>query len=536
MNFVNILRKPDRISVADEQSSFRFEEGEGLSKAQVDYIVGKQSASVVIQPYAIPVKYAKLRWNEPVGKIDKMLGDQWERSGGDVGMEWTGIIPHKRMPWYFHCVCGDKNALYGVKTGPNALCFWQIDTKGITLFIDLTCGDGGTLIKQALTLCETVSYYSEGEDPFDASKKFCAMMCEKPVLPKTPIFGVNNWYWAYGNISHESVMRETDYLLRMTEGAKRKPFMILDDGWQVNRAFAGDYYNGGPWTSGNAKFPSMEKTAREILEKGALPGIWLRTLQTIECVPSEAVIDTARSVDLILDPSHPFTLEKAESDVRRIVGWGYKLIKHDFSTIDITGHNPAGSDALSFCRRGVRFFDNTKTTAQIIKDYYAAVARGAGDSEVIGCNTIGHLVAGIHSVQRIGNDTSGRSFEWTRRYGINCMMRLPQNETFFNVDPDCAPFTEQVPLSKSLDFLEICALTGMTALASVTPDILSGSEMERINGIYKLAAENATRYKIADYADVSCPEKFVSPDGKDEREYDWYDYYGGARSMVDWAK
>lgn len=531
MNFVNILRKPDRISVADEQTSFRFEEGgESQSKAKVEYLVGEKSAKVVIFPYTIPVKYVKLRWNEPVGTVDKMMGDQWERSGGIVGMEWTGIIPHKRMPWYFHCVRGDKNALYGVKTGPNAFCYWQMDTKGITLFIDLTCGDGGTLIKEALTLCETVSYYSDGEDAYIAAKKFCKLMCDEPVLPKTPIFGVNNWYWAYGRISHESVMRETDYLLKMTDGAKAKPFMILDDGWQINRTFADVIYNGGPWEN-NDKFPSMQETAQAIREKGAIPGIWFRPLLTMGSVPYEAVIKKAcPTAEAELDPTHPYTLERVESDARRIRDWGFGLIKHDFSTYDITGYSPMGMNELSFCRPGVKLFDNTKTTAMCIKEYYRAVQRGAGDAEVIGCNTVGHLVAGIHSAQRVGNDTSGRSFEWTRRYGVNCMMRLPQNDTFFNVDPDCAPFTENVPLSKSLDFLEICAITGMTTLASVTPGILSGSEMKRINGIYRTAADNKLRYNIAGYTDTSCPEKFVSPDGKDSKEYDWYDYYGGARN------
>ena len=193
-----------------------------------------------------------------------------------------------------------------------------------------------------------------------------------------------------------------------------------------------------------------------------------------------------------------------------------------------------GMNELSICRPNVKFFDNTQTTAMHIKNYYKAVQRGAGDAEVIGCNTIGHLVAGIHSAQRVGFDVSGRSFEWTRRYGVNSFMRLAQNGTFFNVDPDCAPFTERVPLSLSLDFLEICALTGMTTLASVTPDILSGSEMKRINDIYKLASKGGSNYKIADYQNTCCPDKFISEDGKDIKEYDWYSYYNGVRNKLSW--
>ena len=58
-------------------------------------------------------------------------------------------------------------------------------------------------------------------------------------------------------------------------------------------------------------------------------------------------------------------------------------------------------------------FNREKTTAEILKDLYRAIQNGAGEKEVIACNEIGHLSAGIHSVYRIGNDASGRSFEWT---------------------------------------------------------------------------------------------------------------------------
>ena len=530
MKLTDITRKPDRILICDEESAFRFEEGEKSSLAKIDYLPTKSGGTVVINPCPVPVKYAKLRWNEPICGLEKMLGDQWERSGGEVGHEWTGVIPHKIMPWYFHCVKGEENAFYGVKTGANAFCAWQVDSKGLTLYIDLTCGDGGTLITSPLTLCETVSACFFG-DAFLSSEKFCALMCDKPVLPKSPVFGVNNWYWAYGNISHESIMVETDYLLLMTKGAVNKPYMILDDGWQASRR---KDFNGGPWDKCNDKFTSMSETAQMILEKGALPGIWFRPLYTVGSTPLDAMIKTGNDTDkIVLDPSHPYTIEKIESDTRRIAEWGYKLIKHDFTSIDITGAGPIRKSG-KICRDGVRFYDNKKTTAMLMKDCYNAVQRGAGESEVIGCNTVGHLTAGIHSIQRVGNDTSGRSFEWTRRFGINSMMRLGQNGTFFNVDPDCAAFTERVPISENLDFLEVCALTGMTTLASVTPGMLKGSDLERINSIYKMASENKSRHIIAGYTDTVCPEKFVSRDGSNVKEYDWYSHYNGVRNQLDW--
>ena len=102
------------------------------------------------------------------------------------------------------------------------------------------------------------------------------------------------------------------------------------------------------------------------------------------------------------------------------------------------------------------------------------------------------------------------------------------------VDPDCAAFTEQVPVEQNLDYLEMCALTGVTTLASVTPGILNREEMERIRSIFLLADRNNCRYRIVNYEKTALPEIFVSEDGKDRRCFDWESAYHGSRSVLGW--
>ena len=114
-------------------------------------------------------------------------------------------------------------------------------------------------------------------------------------------------------------------------------------------------------------------------------------------------------------------------------------------------------------------------------------------------------------------------------------MRLPLNDVFYNVDPDCAAFTARVDAELNLDFLEMCAITGMTALASVTPGILNEKQMARINEIYKIADQNTLRYKIANYDKNSNPELFVSEDGSKTREFNWLSAYDGARTVLSWT-
>lgn len=505
--FISVLREPDMVCGATDNSPFRFEEEH---RNDVSYTY--KDGVVIVHPSGSPVRYLKFRWNGDLEEIDKVYGDAWERCDGRASLDWRCVIPHRMLPWYCHIKSGERLASYGVKTGPNCFAFWQVDTHGITLFMDLTSGDAGVDLKESLVACEVVEAFEEG-DSYAAAKHFAAAMSHKTVLPKEPIFGVNNWYWAYGNISEESVLGETDYLMQMCDGTTHRPYMIIDDGWQLARS---DNYIGGPWIP-NGKFSDMEKLCSKINAKGAKAGIWFRPLLT---------------QDGVLDASNPQILEQVEADASRIRGWGFDLIKHDFTTMDIIGDptfNPGGYMPMK-----KPSFDRTRTTAMIIKDLYKAVQKGAGDADVIGCNTISHLTAGIHSVYRVGNDTSGRNFEWTRRNGVNSVMRLPLNNMFYNVDPDCAAFTEKVDPQLNLDFLEMCAITGMTTLASVTPGILSAEEMKRINEIYKIADQNELRFCIKNYDKNANPDIFT--DGTTERKFRWDKAYGGARTVLTWKE
>lgn len=538
--FVNVLREPDFSVGATETSPFRFEEAAcgPCNDVKFAYEVKGNSAKVTVYPSGSPVKYLKLRFRGELSFVDKVYGDQWERVGGDCFAEWRSVMPSRALPWFCYLRGEGRTACYGVKTGAECFAFWQTDTRGVTLFLNLCNGTRGTDISEPLVACEVVQYFSpEGEDVFVSARKFSHIMCETPILPKEPIFGVNNWYWAYGRISAESIKYETEYLMKMCEGTKHDPYMIIDDGWQMNRTYGNAAYIGGPWLP-NDRFSDMAMVSETIHSKGAKSGLWFRPLLTLGDIPEKACLIKNQNGGVILDPSHPYTLERVERDAALIRSWGFDLIKHDFSTIDITGNHPLTGmrHTANICTGDRNFFDNTKTTATIIKNFYKAVQTGAAGADVIGCNTISHLTAGIHSVYRVGDDTSGRSFEWTRRNGTNSVMRLPLNDAFYRVDPDCAAFTDKVDAELNLDYLEMCAVTGMTTLASVTPDILDEKQLKRINEIYRIADKDDKRYGIVNYDRVANPEIFASEDGKEYVEYDWEKAYDGTRVVISWVQ
>ena len=534
--FIDIMRAPDVAYGATQASNFRWEEEKLPCPVRFEYQIQNGFARVIVYPSDSPVKYLKLRWRGDFSFVDKVYGDQWERAGTNAVLEWRSVNGSRVLPWFCYLIGDNKTACYGVKTGANCFAFWQVDTHGITLFLNLTNGWNGVQLEKPLLACEVVQTEGEiGQDCYDVATQFSKKLCDSPILPKEPIFGVNNWYWAYGNISKEVVLQETDYLLRMTGKTKHRPYMIIDDGWQKNRTYGDNAYIGGEWTP-NERFGDMRALVDKIHEKGAKVGLWFRPLLTREDVPQDAVL-CEESGGKILDPSHPYTIEKVMEDVQRIKSWGVDLIKHDFTTIDITGIQPLTSEQNSahFIDGKRNFYDKTRTLATIIKDLYYAIQTSAGEIDVIGCNTIGHLTAGIHSVYRVGNDTSGQNFEWTKRHGVNSIMRLPQNNAFYNVDPDCAAFTDMVNAEINLDYLELCAITGMTTLASVTPHILNEHELNRIRKIFQLADKNQGDYVIKNYDKNSIPDTYINTSGK-IKKYDWDKIYDGSRTVLMWAK
>lgn len=115
----------------------------------------------------------------------------------------------------------EKVLCFGVKVRPSAMCCWQADTKGITLFLDVRCGNTGVQLKgRKLHAAQIVCMESEGADTFETAQEFCKKMCTDPIFPEFPVYGSNNWYYAYGDSSEEEILSDTDYILKLTEGVK----------------------------------------------------------------------------------------------------------------------------------------------------------------------------------------------------------------------------------------------------------------------------------------------------------------------------
>lgn len=468
------------------------------------------------------LRCVKLRWEYKIPKDSKFLSSVWERSYGD--MEWKGMSAGRYMPWYFLASTSERLLGFGVRTGAAAMCYWQADSKGLTLFLDVRCGNTGVRLEgRRLKLADIVCASARQMDSFAVAREFCKVMCDNGVFPDFPVYGSNNWYYAYGESSQEEILKDADYIVSLTKRLTNPPYMVIDDCWQQHHRL--NDYNGGPWKKGNAKFPDMKMLASNLMAKGVRPGIWFRPLlnEDVE-VRKEWRIEH----NYCLDPSHPKVLEYIQRDIERFCSWGYTLIKYDFSTYDLFGKWGFEANVRSNTEERWHFYDGGKTNAEIVQLLYKAIyeTAKAHDAVIIGCNTIGHLGASYMHISRTGDDTSGKLWERTRRMGVNTLaFRLPEHGVFYHCDADCIGVFKGIPWDKNVQWARLVAESGTPFFLSIKPDALNEKEKKDLQEILYIASKQEMHRVPFDWEITDCPEEW----GEDEEikaVYDWYEDEG----------
>ena len=336
-------------------------------------------------------------------------------------------------------------------------------------------------------------------------------MCDNPILPKEIVYGGNNWYYAYGDSSYEEIIADTKTQVELAKGIENRPFQVIDDCWQINECE-------GPWLP-NEKFRDMKKLADEIKELGARPGIWVRLLNNKDEIFTEEMKLTKSGEGKYLDPTHPFVQARIREDIERVVGWGYELLKHDFSTYDMFGSWGRDMNDTISVNDGWHFYDKTKTNAEITLDLYRLIKETAGDMLIIGCNTISHLSAGLVHIYRTGDDTSGKEWERTRKMGVNTLaFRLAQNRAFYMCDADCVGILEgYIPWEKNKQWLHLLSHSNTPLFISCSERITQ-EQKEDIAAAYKVFHEEH-EFSPIDIYDTLTPSKWLSVG--ETVEYNW---------------
>ncbi|WP_255422284.1 hypothetical protein [Tessaracoccus sp. MC1627] len=461
-----------------------------------------------------------LRWRRPVPSDALVLGDEWERSYGDAC--WQPLRAEAVHPWMvlIHSPSAATTWGAGVDVRAGSFAFWTVDDAGVSLWLDLRAGsDPVELGDRELTAA--VVRFVDGGPAFATQGELASALCRDP-RPSGPLVGANNWYYAYGRgFDADAVVRDARTVAELVGDHPVRPFGVVDDGWSLDGTADGLPASGGPWDVGRAiEFPDMAEVAARIAAEGVRPGIWFRPLQH-RWQPEAGGLRPWEG-GWALDPSHPATLERVADDVRRIRGWGFELIKHDFSTFEALGQwGPTmGPRPIA---DGVHVHDRTRTTAEVLVDFYRAIRVAAGDGGVVlGCNVVGHLAAGLVEAQRTGDDTSGLVWERTRRVGVNTLaFRAAQHGRFFTVDADCVPSTPGTDWGKNRQFLDLIARSGTALFVSVDPVTRTDAVDADLSAALRLALDGGAPGGVEplDWLHTSTPSLWRS--GSETVRYEW---------------
>lgn len=512
-----LMALPDEIWISSGDQLYQLSSSDKLNWIYRDITITIKQEGLELVTYlqspTLPVNSGQLKWKHASSTSAKCLGDHWERSYGDV--YWQSPEASKKMPWYFLQNDGLRTNCFGVKTGANSICYWQLKHDTIQLTMDTRSGGIGVQLgSRTLTVAKIITSQNlPGETPFKTGQRFCKMMCSKPRLAKLPVYGINDWYFAYGNNSSDLILQHTALLADLATDTNNRPFSVIDAGWaHYSPGLPGDCCWQDDFSRPNDKFKDMGKLASDIKNMGMRPGLWTRPLcgsyNDSKALMLPSIEGRNDALKPVLDPTIEENIQRIKRNFKIYKEWGFDLVKHDFSTYDMLGRwGFEMTDSLTAA--GWRFNDNTKTTAEIILHLYQSIREAAGDMYLIGCNTMGHLSAGIFEINRIGDDTSGNEWERTRKMGVNTLaFRSIQHNNFYAADADCVGLTNKVPWTKNKQWMQLLAESGTPLLISAQPDAIGAAQKEFIKKCFTSAARKLPVGEPLDWMKTLTPTKW----------------------------
>ena len=515
--FVDVRRRPDQVEVRTEDGKVAL-----TAPAVGDRWVGGgvvvrterdgEALRVTMEADSAAVTEIRLMWKRSTALWKSTLGDQWERSYGDLG--WREQLSDRRMPWYVLAHTGAGTHGIGVRTGAGAFCAWECAAASVSLVCDVRSGGVGVRLGgRELRVCDVVARHGRrDESAFAAACAFCREMCPAPRAADHLVYGANDWYYAYGKNTPAGLLADADLLSELAGDQPNRPYCVIDDGWQAKEKL-----EQGEWSEARPSFGSMQELAASMAQRRVRPGIWMRPLiDSHGAWPAEWKLSHR---DRVLDPTRPEVLEIVAADIRRLRGWGYTLIKHDYSTWDLFGRwgkdmgDGVTSDGWSFASRA-------RTSAEVVAGLYRTIREAAGDAVVIRCNTVSHLSAGVFELNRIGDDTSGEEWDRCPRMGVNTLaFRGPHHGAFYGADADCCPVTQKLDWTRARRWLDLVSRSGTPLFVSVERAAVTPEVREALRAALSAAATARPVAQPLDWMETRTPREWII-DGK-RVTYDW---------------
>ena len=521
------IRFPDEVAVRCSGEWFSLEgsnENWKFTDVQIRFRPDGDALSLFISAPQRELELIRCRWKQTAAVNAKFLADHWERSYGDLS--WESPVLSRRAPWYVLLSNGELTQAFGVKTGSNSFCSWQVLPDMLELQLDTRSGGMGVLLgNRTLHAAEIITTENlPGENPYHTDIRFCKMMCTNPKLPAEPVYGINDWYFAYGNNSRDLILQTTSLMAEQVTNWDNPPFSVIDMGWSVKPEKKNEIYCwGDDFTQGNDQFGDMAKVADDIKKLGMRPGLWTRPLlANANNKPSSLIPLRDGQTDTkerYLDPTIPENLQQISTTIRLYKTWGYHLVKHDYTSYDFFGR--WGFDMKdSMTSAGWHFSDRSITNAEIILFMYRTIRAASLDMYLIGCNTFSHLSAGIFEINRIGDDTSGKEWARTIKMGVNTLgFRLPHHNSFYAADGDCVGLTTNIPWGKNKQWMQLLADSSAPLFISAQPEALGEEQKQAIKKSFASASRKQPLGEPLDWMNNPRPEEWILKG--DRVHFDW---------------
>ncbi|QKJ31861.1 hypothetical protein HQ865_19535 [Mucilaginibacter mali] len=486
---------------------------------------GGNATAVSIQSAETALGAIRLKWKHDTATSAKTMGDHFERTYGD--MAWKNLDGVAKNPWYVLINDGSHTACFGVKTGCNTICWWTAGPDSLELILDTRSGGNGVQLGgRKLHAADIVTMEgTASENAFATARRFCKMMCDKPRLPKLPVYGINDWYYAYGNNNPKLIRETTAIMAELATDTNNRPFSVIDAGWaEYSPLLPGDGGWNEDYSKPNDKFKDMHAMSVEIKKLGMRPGLWIRPLcarhdeKTSLLAPKIPGRDDPKAP--VLDPTIPENIERIKNYFSFYKAWEIEMVKHDYTTYDIFGRWGI-SMKKDLTTPNWSFNNKTKTNAEIINHLYGSIREAAGKGiYIIGCNTISHLSAGQFELNRIGDDTSGKEWNRTRKMGVNTMgFRMVQHNNFYAVDGDCVGLTADISWERNKQWMQLLAESSAPLFISAQPDILNADKKAFIKDCFTRAAKPQPIGEPLDWMTNPAPAKWKL--NNREVDFDW---------------
>jgi len=475
-DMLNLEREPDVVEIETEEG----EKGDAI----VRFASSQTGLEIFLRAASVHPRFVKMRWNTPLPEGTLAFGDQFERLQGNA--HFGPLSADRYFAWYFALAEKEAVECGGVRVRPHSFVSFSVDQMGVNAYFDVRNGGAGVELggRELPVACLLSSRYPH-QDALAALKSFCQRMCPDGIFPKEPVYGGNDWYFAYGKSSSALILENSKMIAELAKGIANRPFMIVDDGWEEGAC-------DGPWLP-NAQFGSMRELVKAMNEGGVKAGLWIRFLANNPLLTAHPEWGLARHDELglrHLDPSIPDVIEEIRSEIHTIKSWGFQLIKHDYSVHDMFGYFGNDLHGSVSPDEGWYFHDRSRTGAEICLDLYRAIKKECGsDCLVMGCDVFSHLAAGYAELNRVGDDTSGENWDRTRAFGVNALaFRSVQNGVFYSADADCVGYGK-LSFVQNQPWLDLVSHSGTPLFISGRPASFSSEDKKVLREAFLRASK-----------------------------------------------